>query len=150
ADPQPDWRRRSHPPPAPPGDVPTAPTRRRSTHSQHARRRDPLLLGLWLGCRHVLRRHSTVGCAPVKIAGGLMLSALICLPSLYLFACLGGSQARLAAIGSLLVGLLLLMTTLLIGFAPVAWLFSQSTESVAWMGALHLFFWLTATIFGLR
>jgi hypothetical protein len=32
----------------------------------------------------------------------------------------------------------------------VAWLFSQSTESVAWMGALHLMFWGIATIFGLR
>ena len=37
-----------------------------------------------------------------------------------------------------------------IGFAPVAWLFSQSTQSVAWMGALHLLFWFIATIFGVR
>ena len=44
----------------------------------------------------------------------------------------------------------MLMTILLIGFAPVAWLFSQSTESVVWMGALHLAFWLIATFFGLR
>ena len=49
-----------------------------------------------------------------------------------------------------MTGLLTLMTILLIGFAPVAWLFSQSTESVAWMGALHLIFWGIATIFGLR
>lgn len=88
--------------------------------------------------------------APVKIAGGLMISALICLPSLYIFACLGGSQARLVEICGLLAGLLLLMTLLLIGFAPVAWIFSQSTESLAWMGALHLFFWFIATLFGLR
>jgi len=42
------------------------------------------------------------------------------------------------------------MTVLLIGFAPVAWLFSQSTESLLLMGALHLVFWLIATYFGLR
>jgi hypothetical protein len=42
------------------------------------------------------------------------------------------------------------MTILLIGFAPVAWLFSQSTESVNWMGTLHLIFWGIATLFGLR
>ncbi|MGA3268424.1 MAG: hypothetical protein ABSE16_16560 [Verrucomicrobiota bacterium] len=88
--------------------------------------------------------------APVKIAGGLMISALICLPSLYIFACLSGSQARLAEVFGLLSGLLMLMTILLIGFAPVAWIFSQSTESLAWMGTLHLAFWLIATIFGLR
>jgi hypothetical protein len=88
--------------------------------------------------------------APVKIAGGLLVSALICLPSLYIFACLSGSQARLAEISGLVAGLLMLMTILLIGFAPVAWLFSQSTESLNWMGTLHLVFWGIATLFGLR
>jgi len=66
------------------------------------------------------------------------------------FTCLGGSQARLTEVCGLLAGLLMLMTVLLVGFAPVAWLFSQSTESVAWMGALHLAFWAIATFFGLR
>ena len=71
--------------------------------------------------------------APVKIAGGLLVSALICLPSLYIFACLSGSQARLVEIVGLVAGLLMLMTILLIGFAPVAWLFSQSTSrSTGW------------------
>lgn len=88
--------------------------------------------------------------APVKIALGLMISACICLPSLYIFTCLSGSQARLVEVCGLLAGLLLLMTILLIGFAPVAWIFSQSTESFAWMGTLHLAFWFIATIFGLR
>ncbi len=88
--------------------------------------------------------------APAKIVMGLMLSALICLPSLYIFTCLSGSQARLTEVFGLLGGLLMLMTILLIGFAPVAWIFSQSTESVVWMGSLHLIFWFIATIFGLR
>jgi hypothetical protein len=88
--------------------------------------------------------------APVKIAAGLMISAAICLPSLYIFTCLSGSQARLIEVCGLLAGLLMLMTMLLIGFAPVAWIFSQSTESLAWMGTLHLIFWLVATLFGVR
>ena len=88
--------------------------------------------------------------APVKIAGGLLTSAIICLPSLYIFSCLGGSQARLSEVIGLVAGLLLLMTILLIGLAPVAWVFSQSTESAAAMGALHLAFWFIATCFGLR
>ncbi len=87
---------------------------------------------------------------PVKIAGGLLLSALICLPSLYIFSCLSGSQARLSEVAGLVAGFLLLITILLIGFAPVAWVFSQSTESVAAMGALHLAFGFIATCFGLR
>ena len=94
--------------------------------------------------------HEQLWEAPTKIMTGLMISALICLPSLYIFTCLSGSQARLVEICGLLTGLLMLMTILLIGFAPVAWIFSQSSESVAWMGALHLIFWLVATFFGLR
>jgi hypothetical protein len=88
--------------------------------------------------------------APVKIAGGLLISGIICLPSLYIFACISGSRASLLEICGLVTGLLMLMTLLLVGFAPVAWLFSQSTESLAWMGTLHLVFWFIATCFGLR
>lgn len=88
--------------------------------------------------------------APLKIAGGLLIAAIICLPSLYIFACLSGSRARLAEMAGLVGGLLLLMTLLLIGFAPVAWLFSESTKSLYWMGFLHLMFWGIAMIFGMR
>ena len=88
--------------------------------------------------------------APLKVAGGLMVSALICLPSLYVFSCLAGSQARLTHVIGLVAGLLMLTTILLIGFAPVAWVFSQSTTSVVMMGALHLVFWFVATCFGWR
>jgi hypothetical protein len=88
--------------------------------------------------------------APVKIACGLLISAIICLPSLYIFACLSGSQARLVEIFGMVAGLLMLMTILLIGFAPVAWLFSESTSSLKWMGFLHILFWLIAVIFGVR
>ncbi len=88
--------------------------------------------------------------APVKIALGLVLSALICLPSLYIFSCLSGSPARLVEVFGVLAGVLALTTVLLIGFAPVAWVFSESTKSLPAISALHLFFWLVATYFGLR
>lgn len=88
--------------------------------------------------------------APVKIAAGLIVSAFICLPSLYIFSCLSGSQARLIEVIGLIAGLVALMTVLLIGFAPVAWVFSQSTDSLPAMGTLHLIFWVIATYFGLR
>lgn len=94
--------------------------------------------------------HTQYWAAPVKIACGLVFSALICLPSLYIFSCLSGSQARLVEVVGLIAGLLALMTVLLIGFAPVAWVFSQSTDSLPAMGALHLAFWTIATYFGLR
>lgn len=88
--------------------------------------------------------------APVKISTGLLISTLICLPSLYIFTSLSGAQARLIEIFGLVAGLLMLMTLLLVGFAPVAWLFSQSTNNLPLMGFLHLLFWGISTIFGLR
>lgn len=88
--------------------------------------------------------------APAKISIGLFISALICMPSLYIFSCLSGSQAKLVEVAGLIGGLLALMTVLLLGFAPVAWVFSQSTESIVAMGALHLIFWFIATYFGIR
>lgn len=88
--------------------------------------------------------------APLKVTAGLFISALLCLPSLYIFSCLGGSHARLVEIFGLLAGLLALMTVLMVGFAPVALVFSTSTKSIVVMGGLHLVFWGVATIFGLR
>ncbi len=88
--------------------------------------------------------------APLKVAAGLLISGAICLPSLYIFSCLSGSSGRLVEVGGLTAGLLALLTLLLGGFAPVAWVFSQSTQSVAAMGALHLAFWAVAAGFGLR
>jgi len=53
-------------------------------------------------------------------------------------------------VAGLVAGCLALMTVLLVGFAPVAWVFSQSTHSVAAMGALHWLFWTVSTAFGWR
>ncbi len=106
-----------------------------------------LIYGVVVG---TFSRGAQLWIAPLKIAGGLLIASVICLPSLYIFACLSGSRAKLSEMAGLLCGMLFLMTLLLIGLAPVAWLFSESTKSLCWMGALHLLFWMIATIFGLR
>jgi hypothetical protein len=53
--------------------------------------------------------------APVKIAGGLLICTVICLPSLYIFGCLSGAQVRVREMFGMVLGLLMLMTILLIG-----------------------------------
>jgi len=88
--------------------------------------------------------------APVKLGLGTLLAVLICLPSLYIFTCLGGIDAQLRSVCGALFAAVCLSSILLIGFAPVAWIFSQSTDSIAFMGALHLLFWLIGIRFGLR
>ena len=88
--------------------------------------------------------------APAKIIVGTVVSALICLPSLYIFACLGGADLRFAPLCGTLVAVLCLNALLLVGFAPVAWVFSQSTDSLALIGGLHLTFWAVGAVFALR
>ena len=88
--------------------------------------------------------------APAKIATGMMLSILICLPSLYIFTCLSGIDAQLRTVTGVLFAAVSLGALLLIGFAPIAWIFSQSTDSVAFMAALHIGLWAIGMMFGLR
>ncbi|MEA3206992.1 MAG: hypothetical protein QOE70_49 [Chthoniobacter sp.] len=88
--------------------------------------------------------------APLKVSLGSLATVLICLPSLYIFACLTGAEVSLRGLAGVLVATLALNALLLLGFAPVAWVFSQSTESVAFIGALHLILWLISLAFGLR
>ena len=88
--------------------------------------------------------------APAKMMLGTLFAMLICLPSLYIFTCLDGVEARIRTIAGMLFAAVCLTALLLIGFAPVSWIFSQSTDSVALMGALHLVFWAIGIGFGLR
>ena len=102
-----------------------------------------LLMGSFSGGAQLLA-------ASVKVSGGALLSALICLPSLYIFACLTRAEVSLRGLAGVLSAALALTGLLLLGFAPVAWVFSQSTDSVAFIGTLHLLFWTIAAWFGLR
>jgi len=88
--------------------------------------------------------------APAKIVGGSALAALICLPSLFVFLCLNGADARLRHVVGLLAASICLMAILLMSLAPIAWIFSQSTDSVALMATLHILLWIVALGFGLR
>ena len=105
------------------------------------------LYGLVIGS---FSKGTQLWAAPVKVTGGLLLSVIICLPSLYIFASLGGARTRLIEAVGLTAGLLTQNTLLLVGFAPVAWIFSESTDSIAWMGAMHLAFWFVSCAFGFR
>ena len=87
---------------------------------------------------------------PLKLVGGTLFAALICLPSLYIFSALSGAEVSLRTLVGLMAGSLALEALLLIGFAPVSWVFTVSTQSVPFMGFLHLMVWMVAVTFGLR
>ncbi|MFC1452236.1 hypothetical protein ACFLSJ_02700 [Verrucomicrobiota bacterium] len=87
---------------------------------------------------------------PVKVVIGTMASGLICLPSLHVFACVCGSSLTLRQTSGLMLMFITLAGMLMIGFAPVVWLFSQSTGTTVFMAFLHVLFWIVSVRFGLR
>ncbi len=87
--------------------------------------------------------------SPLKIIGGLFFASILCLPSLYIFSYLSDLEFRPATIAGVLATVVCLASLLLVGFAPVVWIFSQSTESVAFVGGLNLVVWIIAVWFGL-
>jgi len=87
---------------------------------------------------------------PVKLVLGSLASLVICLPSLYIFVCLSGGTHSLAQVYRVATLAVALFSIILLGFAPVVWVFSQATSSAAFMGFLHFMFWGVAIGFGLR
>ncbi len=105
------------------------------------------LFGIVIGC---FAKNEQLWAAPVKITAGLIFSGVICFPSLYIFATLAGAQVAVSQLAACLAGALALAGLLLLGFAPAVWIFSESTDSLGFMGTLGIGAWLIAAIFALR
>lgn len=88
--------------------------------------------------------------APLKILFGLGVSILLCYPSLYIFACLSGAAINPQQTWFILCSMFALSAILLIGFAPVAFIFSFSIKSLGFMAMLHLAMWGISLNFSLR
>lgn len=86
---------------------------------------------------------------PLKLAFGFVFGAALCLPSLYIFSCLSGTEHTLRNVTAALLMGMGVQGLLLIGFAPIAWIFSQSTSSPSFMGFLYLIMLLVSAGFGL-
>jgi hypothetical protein len=91
-----------------------------------------------------------IAVVPAKLAGSLLVAAIICWPSLYILLCLSGAKQSARDVTGLLAASLALLVVLMAGFAPVAWIFTQSTHSADFMGGLHLLLWMVSCIFALR
>lgn len=86
----------------------------------------------------------------VKAAGIILFSYLLCLPTLYVFASLGGCRVgfgRLALVGFVTMSAI---GCILAALAPVLWLFAVSTESMALFVLLIFVLVLVAVILGTR
>lgn len=88
--------------------------------------------------------------APVKIISGTILSILLCYPSLYIFSCLAGADISPGKAIALLTSGMTLSAILLIGFAPVAFIFTFAIRSTFFMGLVHFLAWGISIYFGIR
>jgi hypothetical protein len=77
-------------------------------------------------------------------------SLLLCFPSLYVFACVAGSPLSIPQAVVLGCSCHAMVGLLLVGLAPVAWLFAVSTASVPFLVILVLLLWLVAISFAAR
>ncbi len=93
--------------------------------------------------------HEQLWAVPLKITAGILIAALICFPSLYIFGSLAGARASAGHLAATFAGALALAGLLLLGFAPAVWIFTQSTNSLGFMGFLALAAWGVSLGFGL-
>ena len=88
----------------------------------------------------------TAGKAPM-IA---LCSLLLCMPSLYVFSCVAGMPVTLTQAFGLGAATVAMAGLLLLGLAPVSWLFSVSTSSVAFVVIMNVLAWGIAVGFVFR
>lgn len=88
--------------------------------------------------------------APLKIFIGTCLTALLCFPSLYILSALSGTDLRPSQLAGLLSSSMALVGVLLIGFAPITFIFTFSIQSMPFMGSIHFLVWFISLYFGLR
>ena len=71
----------------------------------------------------------------------------LCYPALYVFACVGGAPLTFSRAFVLGAACLAMLGLILVGLAPVAWLFSVSTESISFVTMLVVCIWGVAVSF---
>jgi len=91
-----------------------------------------------------------IGIAAVKAPIIVASSVLLCVPSLYIFGLLAGAPLTRARFIVTLTGFIGMLALVLVGLLPIEWLFSVSTQSLAFVVWLHLALWAIAVVFGAR
>ena len=77
-------------------------------------------------------------------------SMLLCFPSLFVFTAVSGSPMTLGRAFALCSACLAMTGLIVVGLAPVAWLFAVSTESLPFVIVMALVIWFVALPFAMR
>jgi hypothetical protein len=106
-----------------------------------------LVYGLTLG---LFSGDAQLWILPIKFLGGTIAGALICYPSLFIFACLSGADVTPGKVFSMLISGFAMCSLLLVGFLPVSFIFTFSVKAATFMGVVHFGVWLVSICFGCR
>jgi hypothetical protein len=87
---------------------------------------------------------------PIKLCVGVFICALACFPSLHIFSCLSGARQTPGETWGALLMAIALLGVLLVGFAPIAWVFSYASTSPDFMAKVHVVFLLVSGIFAIN
>ncbi|HEU4520472.1 MAG TPA: hypothetical protein VFT12_00620 [Thermoanaerobaculia bacterium] len=88
--------------------------------------------------------------AMLKVPLIILASVLLCLPSLYVFATLGGATFTKQSFMTAVAAFCAIAGLILLALMPITWLFSVSSTSLGFVVSIHVFVWLTAIAFGHR
>lgn len=91
-----------------------------------------------------------IGIAAIKAPLIVSASALLCLPSLYIFALLAGAPLTHSRFMVTVIGFVGMLALVMVGLIPIEWLFSVSTTSLGFAVWLHLVLWFIALLFAAR
>ena len=83
-----------------------------------------------------------------KIPLIIVASLALCLPSLYVFMGLSGSELSPTVLAKIISGFAGITGLILLALMPIIWLFSVSTLSLGFVVWLHLLVWMIALVFG--
>ena len=93
---------------------------------------------------------AVAGMTAVKAALIALCSAALCLPSLYVFSCVAGLPITVTQAVALAAAVPAMTGLLLLGLAPVSWLFSVSTDNLPFVVIANLLAWGLAVSFSCR
>jgi len=89
-----------------------------------------------------------IAIAVLKVPLIILASLALCIPSLYVFTALSGTELDVRGFTRALAGFAGIAGLILIALMPVIWLFSVSTISLVFVVWLHVFAWAVALTFG--
>lgn len=98
----------------------------------------------------IFQGGDTIALAAMKVPLIVAFTLALCLPSLYIFAALAGAAIPRRLFVLLVAGFAGMLSLLLVGLLPIAWLFSVSSRSLPFVVWLHFLAWLVAVCFGVR